>query len=456
MAQPLVFHSRMSDAEGLMWRLEKDPYLSSTYANITIFDRPLDFDRFRRRMARAVQAVPRLRERVQPSPVNLTPPSWVEDTRFDLDRHVRHMALPGPGQMRQLYDLASLIALDPFDRTRPQWEFVVVDGLAKGKGALVQKLHHTVADGEGGVRLSLQFLDLERDAPEPKPLAPEDVVASPTVSAARPLSDLMAGTLRLPLGLLHQARDLLSDPARIPSAGKALADTARAMATQLSDVDKARSPLWPMRSLGRRLEVLRVPLDATKDAATRYGGTLNTAFLTAAATAAGTYHRHHGSPVEELRASMAVSTRTASSGSNAFSLARLLVPTGDMPIAERFASINERATSARATSATASLEVLAGVAATLPTSIVTRLARQQAQTVDFATSNVRGAPVTCFIAGAKVEQNYPIGPLVGVAFNLTLLSYRNSLDIGLNVDTAAVDDPKLLRTMMLDAFAAMR
>ena len=92
----------------------------------------------------------------------------------------------------------------------------------------------------------------------------------------------------------------------------------------------------------------------------------------------------------------------------------------------------------------------------MPTSIVTRLARQQAQTVDFATSNVRGAPVTCFIAGAKVEQNYPIGPLVGVAFNLTLLSYRNSLDIGLNVDTAAVDDPKLLRTMMLDAFAAMR
>jgi len=153
---------------------------------------------------------------------------------------------------------------------------------------------------------------------------------------------------------------------------------------------------------------------------------------------------------------MAVSTRTAGSGSNAFTLARFLVPTGEMPFAERFALINERSASARATSATASLEVLAALAATLPTSIVTRLARQQAETVDFATSNVRGAPVTCYISGARVEKNFPIGPLLGVAFNLTLLSYRNSLDIGINVDTAAVDNPKLLGTLVADAFTSMR
>ena len=77
---------------------------------------------------------------------------------------------------------------------------------------------------------------------------------------------------------------------------------------------------------------------------------------------------------------------------------------------------------------------LAAVAAALPTSLVTRLARQQAQTVDFATSNVRGSPVPMYIAGAQLLHNYPIGPLAGVAFNLTLLSYLGSLDMGLNVD----------------------
>jgi len=88
----------------------------------------------------------------------------------------------------------------------------------------------------------------------------------------------------------------------------------------------------------------------------------------------------------------------------------------------------------------------------LPTSLVTRLARQQAQTVDFATSNVRGAPVPVYIAGAQLLENYPIGPLGGVAFNLTLLSYNHSLDMGINIDSAAVADPPLLRRCLEAAF----
>ena len=93
---------RMSDAEGLMWRLEKDPYLSSTFGTVTILDRPPDFDRLRARMERAIPRVPRLRWRVQPSPVNLGAPMWVDDPDFDIDYHVRHIALPKPGTLRQL------------------------------------------------------------------------------------------------------------------------------------------------------------------------------------------------------------------------------------------------------------------------------------------------------------------------------------------------------------------
>jgi WS/DGAT/MGAT family acyltransferase len=455
MSQAVHHDRKMSDAEGLMWRLDKDPYLSSTFANVTILDRPPDWDRLVRRMERATIAIRRLRQRVQPMPVNLTAPIWVDDPEFDLHYHLRRIALPKPGTLRQLLDLASLVAMDPFDRTRPLWQFWIVEGLRGQKAALIEKLHHTITDGEGGVQLSLEFLDFDRDAPEPEPLDDEwidEVVEPPMPSAAELVRDLMAGPLRLPLGLVRQVRDLLADPTAIPEAGTAATDTLRGILTQLSDVDAARSPVWTGRSLRRNLQVLRVPYHETREAAKRLGGTLNTAFLTAAAEAAGRYHDQVGHPVESLRASMAISTRTASSGANAFSLARLLVPTGPMPVAERFAAVAEAVVGAREASATASLEALAAVAAALPTSVVTRLARTQSQTVDFATSNVRGTPVPVYVAGAQLLENYPVGPLAGVAFNLTLLSHVNSLDMGMNIDIGAVSEPERLQRCLARAF----
>ena len=457
MADMPRFDRKMSDSEGLMWRLEKDPHLSSAFAAVTILDKPPDFDRLLRRMDRAVRVVERLGQRVQPVPVNLSSPMWVDDPNFDLRYHVRHIALPKPGTIRQLLDLASLIVGDSFDRTRPLWQFVVVDGIRGGKSALIEKLHHTIADGEGSVKLSLQFLDFERDAPDPPPLDPAELDDREPPPAAEPnpdvLRDLFTGGLKMPLGFVRQILDLLSDPTGIPEAGSAAVDTVRGVMSQLSDTEQARSPLWTERSLQRRIEVLRAPFGDTRAAAKRLGGTLNTAFLTAAAEAAGRYHRELGAPVEELRASMAISTRKDDSGSNAFSLARMLVPTGDMPIAERFTWIQAAAGAAREASATASLETLAAVAATLPTSFITRLARQQAQTVDFATSNVRGAPVPLYLAGSQILQNYAVGPLAGVAYNLTLLSYNHSLDMGVNIDTAAVTEPELLRKCLEKAFA---
>jgi hypothetical protein len=197
---------------------------------------------------------------------------------------------------------------------------------------------------------------------------------------------------------------------------------------------------------------MHAPFASTRAAAKALGGTLNTAFLAAAADAAGAYHRAVGAPVDELRASMAISTRTETSGGNAFSLARLLVPTGEMTMAERFARINQATSEARQASSSASLETIAAVAATLPTSFVTRLARQQAQTVDFATSNVKASPIPMYLAGAQLEANYPVGPLGGVAFNVTLLSYNHNLDMGINIDTAAVTHPELLRDCLGSAF----
>jgi diacylglycerol O-acyltransferase len=449
-AQLPRFDARMSDAEGLMWRLEKDPFLASTFGNVTVVDKPLNFALFKERLDRATMAVPRLRQRVRPTPAALGAPRWVDDPEFNIDFHVRRVCLPEPGTLRQLLDLASLIVNDPFDRTRPLWQFTVVDGLVGGRGALIVKLHHTVADGQGGVLLSLQFIDLERNPPLPPPL-PIPPVSEPPLGAddsADVLRSSVSDALRVPIGLLKQARNVLADPTQLAGLAGQANESLRGLITQMGEVDAARSPLWKRRSLQRRLETVRIPYRDLLAASRGFGGKLNTAFVTAAADAAGAYHRELGSPVESLRTSIAISTRTEASGSNAFSLAKLLVPTGEMPVAERFAAVHEALNQAREGARSTSLDSLAMLSSNLPTSVLTRLTRAQSQSVDFATSNVRSGGIPLFIAGSLITENYPVGPLGGVAFNATLLSYNGSIDIGVNIDTAAVEHPELLRDQL--------
>jgi len=149
----------MSDVEALMWNLEKDPALASTFANVTILDQAPDADRLRDTMEHAVRIVPRLRQRVVPAFGRLAPPEWQDDAEFDLDYHIRRIGVPAPADDRALFDLAATLAAQPLERTRPLWEFTIVDGLDGGRAALFQKLHHTITDGEGGVRMSAEFID---------------------------------------------------------------------------------------------------------------------------------------------------------------------------------------------------------------------------------------------------------------------------------------------------------
>ncbi|MFZ9929181.1 MAG: wax ester/triacylglycerol synthase domain-containing protein [Ilumatobacteraceae bacterium] len=455
MTTGIRFDRKMSEAEGLMWRLDKDPYLSSTFANLSVLDRAPDFDRLRRRMERASIAIPRLRQRVQSAPANLTPPLWVDDPDFDIDYHVRRVSLPAPGSMRQMLDLATLITNDPFDRTRPLWQFVVIEGLDGDRAVLVEKLHHSIADGEGSVQLSLQFFDFERDAPEPSALEWEPSADTSSILNADVWREMLAGPMKLPLALVKQMRELIADPTQIPANGSATIDTLRGVIGQMTDVEPARSPLWTTRSLRRRAEVLSAPFTTTRDAARSMGGTLNTALLCAAADAAGRYHRALGAPIDELRASMAISTRKQpgdGEATNAFSLARMLVPTAEMPVHERFRLVNEATIAAANGSAASLVGAAASLATSLPTGLITRMARLQSQTVDFATSNVKGTPIPVYVAGSQIVNNFPLGPLGGVAFNLTLLSHVGSLDMGLNMDAGAISHPEVLRECLHDAF----
>ena len=144
------FEQVMSDAETLMWNIERDPWLNPSGAMLTILDRSLDINQFTNRIAQAVAMIPRLAERVVPT-LGPLPPRWVPDPEFDLSHHVRHISLPSPRTPRQLFDLCTTFHADPYDRSRPLWQFVVIDGVDGDRGALFSKLHHAVTDGIGGV-----------------------------------------------------------------------------------------------------------------------------------------------------------------------------------------------------------------------------------------------------------------------------------------------------------------
>ena len=449
----------MSDVEALMWTLEKDPHLSSTFANVTVFDRPPDVARLRRRLERAVAIVPRLRQRVLPGLGRLAPPAWGDDPELDLDRHVRQVALPAPGTERQLFDLAASLAAEPFDRSRPLWRFTVVDGLEGGRSAMVQQIHHTITDGEGGVRMSVEFIDAERDAPEPEPVP----IPPPTRERTPIGDDLLAVTGHVARRTAGMARRLTGDvaglalhPTRLAAvAGEGVA-TAQSLARQALPSDRARSPLWTDRTLRRRLDVLRVPLDDAKRTAKALGGSVNDVFVAAVAGGAGDYHRARGHDVEQLRMAMPVSTRVKGgpATTNAFAPTRSLVDVGPDPRA-RFEAIRERLSVTKTERALSAVAGLAGVMNLLPTSVLVRVARSQVETVDFTTSNVRGAPFDLFIAGARIDANYPLGPVAGTAFNATTLSVAGSLDIGIHTDAGAVDEPESLRDAIEASFAEL-
>lgn len=447
-----------------MWALELDPVLRSSFANVTFLDRPVDLDRFRERMLHAIAAVPRLRQRVGETGPGLATPAWVDDPLFDLDFHVRTVAVPAPGDDRAVLDLATVLSADPFDRARPLWQFTIVEGLAGDRGAMIQKLHHSITDGEGGIRLSASFIDLERDASEPLLESTTRPTAASRSTAGSMRNTVTAG-VRLPLDLARQAVagtvETLTHPTSAPGRAGEAVEMARSLLRQLAVTEPARSPLWTERTLRRRIEVLSIPLAEAKDVAGRLGGTVNGWFVTGATGAAGAYHRQCGMPVDELRMAMPVSTRSGSpedkgSGTNSFAPTRALVPAGIEDPVGRFDAVREVLARNQAEKAVGSIGRLAGLLSVLPTPMLARVARQQVGTVDFTTSNVRGAPFPLYIAGARIDANHPIGPLAGTAFNLTTISCDGDLDMGCVIDVGAIPDPALLRACLVEAFDELR
>ena len=168
MTDELRYESRMSDSDALMWTIEKDPLLRSTITAVSLLDGPVDAERFREKVERASRADP------PPAPAGRRQPVLARPAPLGGRPQLRPR-LPPPrastpaatGGERDVLELAQWVAMQGFDRARPLWEMYLVDGMADGRSALIQKLHHAITDGVGSIQIALTLFDLERDPGDP-------------------------------------------------------------------------------------------------------------------------------------------------------------------------------------------------------------------------------------------------------------------------------------------------
>jgi WS/DGAT/MGAT family acyltransferase len=452
---------RMSDTEAIMWAVEKDPALRSDFCNLTILEQVPDDDRMKHTMARAVAAIPRLGQRVVGAPLRIVPPAFADDPTLDLSAHVRRIALPGDGSDRALLDLCGALAEQPLDRARPLWEFTVIEGLHDGRAALLQKIHHTITDGVGGLRLSLAFVDFDPDAaPAPPPAdetrthdGPHDTPMRATRTA---VADLAVRNARVARHLVGGAGHMLTHPAELPARAADTARLVRSLQRQVLTTEPARSDVMRARSLSRHFEIHALSLPSVQGAAKALGGSINDLYVAGLLGALGRYHEHLGSNVDELRLAMPISTRNrGDDAANRFVPARLVVPIQpvDDPRA-LFADVQARLAAAKGEAAIGAAENLAGLFTGLPTALLVAMTRAQTRTTDFAATNLRGSPLPLYIAGARVIASYPFGPRTGTALNATVLSYCDELHLGLNIDPAAITDVKVFMSDIDASFDA--
>jgi WS/DGAT/MGAT family acyltransferase len=470
----ITFTDRMSEHEALMWNIEKDPWLNPSGSALTILDGPIDIERFRRQVRYGVANVPRLYQRVVQGLGRISTPAWVPDPEFDFDSHILQLELPAPGSERQLFDLAAKLAAEPLDRTRPLWRFVVIGGVEGGRSAIWSVFHHVISDGVGQMRMAELYQQLSRDDPGHPEVDLEEIVQQASRdhrakehggNQATGLLATTAGSLRhlgrrqvgLSRRMLGEVMLWPADFERVSAKAENVLSAAKNAVDQVTGSSNERpggSELWKRRSRHRRLEWVRVPLDGLKSAAKARGVSINDAFMAGLTEGSIAYHAKRDVEVDAFNTSLVVSTRSDNKiGGNSFTPVIVQVSGMPMSVQDRFNDLHTATEHARSVAASGGgMGGIAGIANLLPTSVVTKAARDRAAQIDFATSNLRGAPFPLYCAGGKVEASICMGPVAGTAANITAMSYDGHFDMGFMIDPVAIDDAEDYRNCVAAAF----
>src|SRR3954469_16470948 len=179
---------------------------------VLIFDGPAPaYEDFLTHIRSRLHLVPRYRQKLAFPPLQTGRPVWVDDPTFNLEYHVRHTALPSPGEIDQLRNLAGRIYSQRLDRSKPLWETWLVQGLSDGRFALITKTHHSMIDGISGVDLASVLFDV---TPVPREVEPEPWTPSPEPTTAELVADGVKDFVKAPLGAFGRALGAVQRPGR--------------------------------------------------------------------------------------------------------------------------------------------------------------------------------------------------------------------------------------------------
>lgn len=393
--------------------------------------------------------LPAFRHRMVRVPGGLGRPVWIEDPTVDVAAHIHMARLPGPGTDRQLAALAGDLLERPIDLSGPPWEMWVIEGLSGGRTALLIRLHHSAADG-------LRGLELQAGALDPSPAAPG--VRPGGFPGAGPG---IPGSLRL---LAGAAAQLATAPVRLTQTGAHLARAARRLAgaarrDQLTGLalpfTAPRTSLNGAVTRRRGYAFTSLPLHAVKAAARQEHVTVTDVVLALTAGALRRYLGQRGElPGRPLIAVVPVGlpgTGTPWPGSGnrwAATFASLATDVADPR--QRLHTIAASARAAKAAQRAIGPELWLAIT-DLPPALVAAIARgysglrlvdRHPTIVNLVVSSLRGPPFPVYLAGARLQASYPIGPVAdGFGLNVTVISYLDQLDFGLTVCPDLVADP---------------
>jgi len=441
--QVVEWPDRMNPTDALFWLTDKIPEMRSTTAALLVLEHAPARERVRAAFERLCENLPRLRQRVVPVPLALAPPEWVDDAEFDLDYHLRHLAVSEPRSLDSLLEELGPLYATAFDPERPLWEAYAVEGLLDGRGALFVKLHHCVTDGIGGSRLFSELFG-DRLEPDTVRLRRPAQVRSTTTGALvwRALLYNLGDALRNGAGTLGAVLTAVRRPDEALAGIQRGVRSALGMGQELTG-SRADSPLHQHRSLSRRLSTLEMGLGEIDAVRGPLRATNNDIVLTIVSGAMHRWHTSRGSDVRELRAMVPVSVRGEEDvkAGNRLALLAVSLPIGEPNPLRRLRLIQERMGRVKTDRRATAYPVLARVLTALPLAVAEQLLRQQTARTNFVCTNVPGPKHPCYFAGETIERIYPYAPLVGdhpVA--IALFSYRDTMWVGLDVDALAMDD----------------
>lgn len=438
---PETFHERLSALDATFLDVEEKTAPMHVGAALLFDAKPLtlehgglDIERLSRYTQAALDSIPRYRQRLEWVP-GLGHPVWVDDERFDMHFHLRHTRLPAPGDERALKRLVGRLFSQHLDRSRPLWEFWVVEGVENDSFALIVKVHHCMVDGVAGVQLLEALLQIMPDAKE---RAPDDWKPRPAPSRV----ELLRGEVRHRVDGIRQLTTFMP---RVRKNFQGLQNVLR------SGMKPAPRTPFTERDISpyRRFDWTSLDLGEVKAIKKSLGGTVNDAVVAITTGAVRRFLLRRGTDVDNLegfRTLLPVNTRKAGGLSVGNHVAMLLA---DLPVSEpdpiaRMNRVIEITTELKKESnQTGGAELIEDVADLTTKRIVSELYRaaMRLRTYNLIITNVPGPPMPLYMLGAQMKAIYPMVPLMqNQNLGIALFSYNGGLHFGFNADWESFPD----------------